>query len=170
MAHPYPQAGHSGHLARHDGMESGHRSDPYREPGKVEEPSVCPDCGASVHAGRWTWQPAQPGAASHRCPACRRTQDGMPAGELTLEGPFLTAHEEEILRLLDHPESRIRREHPLERRMAMRNEADQERMVLSFTGTHVTHGVAAALLSAFAGEMQAAWPEGGAPLQIRWSR
>lgn len=160
MAHPYPRTGGSGHLARHDGMEVGHRSDPYREEGKVAEPSVCPDCGASVHGGRWTWQPASPGAASHRCPACRRIQDRMPAGELTLEGPFLAAHEEEILQLLDHTETRIRQEHPLERQMAMQRDADQGRTVVSFTGAHVTHGVAEALLAAFSGEMQAAWPEG----------
>jgi hypothetical protein len=41
---------------------------------------------------------------------------------------------------------------------------------VSFTGTHITHGVAQALLGAFAGEMHASWPEGGAPMRIHWSR
>ncbi len=169
MSSPFTQAG-GAHLARHDGMETGHRSDPYRETGKFPEPSVCPDCGATVHAGRWTWQPAAPGAASHRCPACRRIQDEQPAGELTLEGAFLAAHQEEILRLLSNTESRFRQEHPLERRMAMEQDAGGERLVLRFTGSHVTHGVAQALLAAYAGSLEADWPEGGAPLRVRWSR
>ena len=54
--------------------------------------------------------------------------------------------------------------------MAMDQDPGGERLVLTFTGTHVTHGVAQALLGAYAGTLQADWPEGGAPLRVRWSR
>lgn len=169
MAIPSPSTG-GVHLPRHDGMEAGHRSDPYREEGQPAQPTVCPDCGATVRGGRWTWQPAEPGAKTHRCPACRRIRDRGPAGELTLHGPFFAAHEEEILQLLHHTEARFRDEHPLERRMTLQRDPAHGGLVVTFTGTHVTHGVATALLDAFAGTMAADWPEGGAPLRVRWSR
>ena len=169
MAIPSPRSG-GVHLPRHDGMEAGHRSDPYREEGLPVQPSVCPDCGASVHRGRWSWRAAEPGAKPHRCPACRRIHYRMPAGELSLGGSFLAAHDEEILRLLDHTETRFRQEHPLERRMALQADPAHGRVLVTYTGTHVTHGVAVALLDAFAGTMEADWPEGGAPLRVRWSR
>jgi hypothetical protein len=169
MAIPSPKSG-GVHLPRHDGMEAGHRSDPYREEGCPAQPCVCPDCGATVRGGRLTWQAAEPGAAAHRCPACRRIHDRMPAGEIRLDGAFLADHEPEILQLLHHTEARFRDEHPLERRMTLERDPAHGRMLLSFTGTHITHGVAAALLGAFGGRLEADWPEGGAPLRVRWSR
>ena len=41
MSSPFTQAG-GAHLARHDGMETGHRSDPYRETGKLPEAQRLP--------------------------------------------------------------------------------------------------------------------------------
>jgi hypothetical protein len=169
MATPLHRSGAS-HLPRHDGMEPGHRSDPYRDSAKLQETTSCPDCGASIHEGRWTWEPVAVGAASHRCPACQRLHDRRPAGELTLEGPFLAEHEEEILHLVNHTEAHIRQEHPLERLMAIEKDPEGDRTVVSFTGTHVTHGVAEALLGAFSGVMEATYPEAGSLLRVRWSR
>lgn len=71
--------------------------DPYQSKSKLPDPTVCPHCGAVYHEGRWTWmaRPAQAHAAL--CPACRRIRDAYPAGFLTVRGPFLQAHKQEIL-------------------------------------------------------------------------
>jgi hypothetical protein len=169
MTHPSPRASAS-HLPRHDGMESGHRMDPYRDTGKLQEPTTCPDCHASVHGGRWTWQTPVAGAEEHRCPACQRIHDRVPAGEIRLDGSFLAEHEDEILRLVNHTEARIKAEHPLERLIAMEKEPDRGEVVVTFTGTHVTHGVGEALRSAFGGLEDTTYPEGGSLLRIHWSR
>lgn len=158
------------HLPRHDGMEAGHHSDPYLQRQKVTEPSTCPDCQASFHDGRWTWDPPIPDAASHRCPACERIRDQVPAGELTLSGAFLSLHAEEVMRLVNNTELRIRSEHPLERLMNTSGDPTTGEVVLRFTGIHATHGVGAALEKAFGGELTAPYPDAGSPMHASWRR
>ena len=52
--------------------------DTYKAKGKLPEPARCPDCGATYHRGRWTWEPAPAGFHEHLCPACQRTRDKFP--------------------------------------------------------------------------------------------
>ena len=66
--------------------------DPYKARLKLPEPTVCPDCGAVFHEGRWCWA-ARPAAAHEElCQACRRARDRYPAGELTITGDFVSTH------------------------------------------------------------------------------
>ncbi|CAK6688603.1 BCAM0308 family protein [Synechococcus sp. CCY9201] len=160
----------SSHAARHDGMESGHTSDPYLQRHKPSEPSTCPDCQASYHDGRWSWDAPQPGAATHRCPACERIRDQAPGGELSLSGGFLAAHAEEVMRLVNNTELHIRQEHPLERLIDTSGDPASGEVLLRFTGIHATHGVAEALVHAFSGALDAPYPEAGAPMRARWQR
>ena len=60
-----------------------HEHDTYRLPGKLTEPTVCTECGALFHKGRWTWGARPPGAAEILCPACMRIRDKYPKGRLT---------------------------------------------------------------------------------------
>ena len=162
---PHPP---SEHPARREGLEQGHQADPYRLNRKFAEPSVCPDCQASYHQGHWTWQLPQPGAQKHRCPACARIRDRVPAGELTLSGAFVAENYDQLLALIDHTEAHIRAEHPLERLMAIATDDHHQQAVLTFTGTHGTHGVAEAIRAAFGGELAAPYPEGSTPLRVQW--
>jgi hypothetical protein len=151
-------------------MEEGHRTDPYRADAKLAEGTSCPDCGATVAEGRWTWNLADAEAPQQRCPACRRIHDRVPAGQLTLSGDFLSAHASEILNLLSNTEERIREAHPLERMIELDGDPADGEVVMTFTGTHITHGMANALQHAFEGTMDAPYAEGGSLLQIRWTR
>jgi hypothetical protein len=151
-------------------MEEAQRTDPYRADAKLPEGTSCPDCGASVVQGRWTWNPAAADAAQQRCPACQRIHDRVPAGTLTLSGDFLSSHGSEILNLLSNTAQRIRQDHPLERMIDLDGDPSDGEVVMTFTGTHITHGMANALRHAFEGTMEAPYTEGDTPLQIHWRR
>jgi len=94
------------HQPRRDRVYEERVTDPYRARGKWPEPTTCPECGAIFHHGHWQWGTAMPEAEQHLCPACWRTRDRMPAGELTLGGAFFADHRPEILNLIHHTESR----------------------------------------------------------------
>jgi hypothetical protein len=160
----------SQHPARREGLAEGHQADPYRLNRKFAEPTTCPDCLASYHQGHWSWAEPSPGAQHHRCPACARIRDRVPAGELRLSGPFGAQQYGQILALIDNTEAHIRAEHPLERLMAIDPDQPDGEVLLTFTGTHGTHGVAEAIHHAFGGDLEAEYPEGSTPLRIQWRR
>lgn len=158
------------HQPRHDGMESGHHSDPYQQRHKPSQPSTCPDCQATFHQGRWTWEAPEAGAASHRCPACERIRDGVPAGELRLSGRFLTEHAEEVMQLVSNTEDHIRQEHALERLIDSSGDPSSGEVLLRFTGIHATHGLGEALVHAFGGTLEAPFADAGSPMRASWQR
>jgi hypothetical protein len=63
-----------------------HRIDPYQSSTKPVEGTVCPDCGAAFHAGRWQWGVELTDIHEALCPACRRIRDDYPAGVVDLAG------------------------------------------------------------------------------------
>ena len=173
---------HGAHVPRQDGLNTeAQRGDPYRAGGKIPEPAVCPECQASFRQGRWSWEPAEAGATPHRCPACERIRDGMPAGQLTLSGAFLDRHSEEIMRLVNNTEEQVRLEHPMERLIAVDtggaglaggSEAGGagSTVELAFTGIHITHAVGKAIEAAYGGSLEAPYGEAGTLLRSHWHR
>ncbi len=153
---------------RRDRMDEERVSDPYRARGKWPEPTACPGCGAIFHHGRWQWGAAPQGAERHLCPACQRIRDRVPAGQLTLSGKFFAAHREEILHLVHHAESKERAEHPLERIMDIKEEADHT--VITFTDLHLVHGIGEALHHAYHGELDSHYTDEDGLLRVAWSR
>jgi len=156
------------HQPRRDRMDAERVSDPYRARGKWPEPATCPECGAIVHHGHWQWGTAMPGAEKHLCPACQRVRDRVPAGQLTLSGKFFTEHRDEILHLVRHAEVKAKAEHPLERIMDIKHEGDQT--VVTFTDSHLVHGVGEALHHAYHGELDSRYTDEGDLLRVTWSR
>jgi hypothetical protein len=156
------------HQPRRDRMDAERVSDPYRARGKWPEPTTCPECGAIVHHGQWRWGKAAPEAEQHLCPACQRIHDRVPAGQLTLSGEFFAEHREEILHLVRHTESKARSEHPLERIMDIKEEAGHT--VVTFTDSHLVHGIGEALRHAFHGKLDSRYTDEDDLLRVAWSR
>jgi hypothetical protein len=156
------------HKPRRDRMDAERVSDPYRARGKWKEPTACPECGAVFQHGHWQWGTATPDAEQHLCPACQRIRDRVPAGQLTLSGPFFADHREEILSLVRHTESRARAEHPLERIIETRDAAGET--LITFTDGHLAHGVGEALRHAYHGELDSRYTDEGDLLRVSWQR
>lgn len=153
---------------RRDRMDAERVSDPYRARGKWPEPTACPECRAIFRDGRWQWGVAEPGAAHHLCPACQRIRDRVPAGQLTLSGGFFAAHREEIMHLVRNTEAKAKAEHPLERIIDIKDEAAHT--VITFTDSHLVHGIGEALHHAYHGELDSHYTEESDLLRIAWSR
>lgn len=149
-------------------MDEEHVTDPYRARGKWPEPTTCPMCGAIFHHGRWQWGEAAQGAGQHLCPACQRTRDRVPAGQLTLSGEFFSKHRSEIMSLIHNAESKARAEHPLERIMNI--EEEEDRTVITFTDAHLVHGIGEALRHAYQGGLDSRYTDEGDLLRVSWSR
>lgn len=157
-----------GNLSRHDRLLQEREHDPYHAKLKLKEPTVCPECGAVFHKGRWSWAEVPAGAHKTLCPACLRIHDEIPAAFLTLQGAFLSGHREELLHLARHLEQRERAEHPLKRIMAVAESAGEIR--LSFTEAHLARNIGEALRDAYKGELDFHYADADIMLRVTWTR
>jgi len=153
---------------RHDRLLQELEHDPYHSKLKISEPTVCPDCSAVYSHGRWSWGETPPGAHSHRCPACQRVHDRVPAAFLTLRGEFFAAHREEIMGLIHNYEEREKREHPLKRIMGI--EELETGTVITFTDAHLARGIGKAIHDAYEGEIDYQYTKEEIMLRVVWER
>jgi hypothetical protein len=143
--------------------------DPYRTSRKAKAPARCAECGAMYREGRWRWERIMPPpATSLTCPACRRTRDGVPAGEVTLRGAFYAEHADELLRLVRHVAKAERAEHPLHRIMTIRR--DGTAATITTTDIHLPRRIGHALESAWDGTLATHYDEAGYFARIAWER
>lgn len=142
--------------------------DPYQIRGKLQEPSVCPDCGAVYHLGRWQWLEPPIAAAHPRCPACQRIHDELPAGYLTLEGEYVSAHQAELLNLVRNLETHAKAEHPLKRIMAIEESAGQ--ITITTTDIHLPREIGEALHAAYKGTLDFHYNPAEYLLRVSWRR
>ncbi len=142
--------------------------DPYRERYKPREPAVCPICDVVFEHGHWQWKPRPTDSEEHICPACHRIQDHMPAGYVTLTGPFFAAHREPILQLVRNEESRAKAEHPMERIMQV--ESQGEDTIVQTTDIHLAKRIGDALYHAYRGELDTRYSRDEFLVRIYWSR
>jgi hypothetical protein len=127
---------------------------------------ACPVCHAVRRAGRWQWQPGPAAEGDTLCPACQRIRDGVPAGELILQGEYLRGHRRELMEMVQSIAARNEAEHALERLMAI----DEGPLAIRLTATdaRLVRSIANALQRTFQGRIQAR-PEPGL-LRVSWRR
>lgn len=142
--------------------------DPYHSKQKLHEPSVCSECGAVFHKGRWSWDEPTPGAHEVLCPADQRIRDRVPAGILTLSGEFLAQHKDEIMNLIRNKAEQEGKEHPLKRIMDM--EEQEGELVITFTDAHLPRGIGEALHRAYEGELDYEYTKEDIMLRVSWHR
>ncbi len=149
-----------------DRLMLGDRDDAYERQGKPSEPTECPQCHAVFHHGHWTWEHAPENAHRTLCPACRRAKDHYPAGFVTLEGPFFTAHMDEIMRLIHNIEEREKGEHPLKRIMSL--EKQDGSVTVTTTDVHLARGIGDAVQRAYQGDLEFQYNDSERMLRVHW--
>jgi NMD protein affecting ribosome stability and mRNA decay len=160
------------HPVRRDQLRQEREHDSYKRRAKPPEPSVCPDCGAIFHTGRWQWGLPNPESNEVLCPACERTRDQFPAGFVEVGGPFFKEHRDEILALVSHHAERAKAEHPLARIMNMEkgDEGESEAISITTTDIHLARDLGEALHHAYHGELEFYYNDAENLLRVHWWR
>jgi NMD protein affecting ribosome stability and mRNA decay len=139
--------------------------DPYApqvDPGEV---AVCTDCHALYQRRHWFYdeemyfyQSNQPETHKVLCPACQKIRDRYAEGQVTLRpSTFLTAHKEEILRLIRNEEERARGTNPLERIIEITD--SPEGITVTTTNEKMAQRIGRAVKSAYQGETSYRWSD-----------
>ncbi len=145
-----------------------HEHDTYKLQHKLSEPSVCPDCGAVFHAGRWQWGARPSGAAEVVCAACHRVRDHFPAGFVHIGGQFFRDHRDDLTALIRHHEERSKAEHPLKRIIAV--EDTEDGVLVTTTDIHLAREIGEALHHAYQGELEFHYNDAEKLLRVHWQR
>jgi len=156
-------------LQRTDRRIREHETDTYGSKGKLPDPTACPECRALYRDGRWTWGSPPVDAHPSKCPACRRIEDGYPAGVVVVEGEFVAAHREELESRIRHVEERERAEHPLKRIIEI-VDRDAGGFEVSTTDARLARGIGAALHAAYQGEVEYVFAEADGLTRVHWRR
>lgn len=141
--------------------------DPYKADRKLQDPTRCPQCGAVFSNGRWRWTDAS-GAVEALCPACHRTNDRYPAGEIILSGSFVATHGDEVLGLIRNVEEAEKQEHALNRIMDI--EQREQDVLVTTTDIHLPRRIGHALEDAWDGELSTHYDEEGYFARVTWRR
>lgn len=144
------------------------RHDPYQATQKCTEPTACPKCGLVFQRGRWQRGTAPSGAHATACPACRRSADKLPAGFITITGPFVSEHRADLLGLVRNEAEREGQEHPLHRVMAI--DEGEDAIVITTTDLHLPRRIGRALVRAYDGQLEFQHTQDEYMLRVRWSR
>lgn len=145
-----------------------HVDDPYQARQKPKEPTLCPQCGAVFHDGRWCWISAPGEAGKDLCPACRRINDKYPAGILTLTGAFVGSHKAEILQLARNQEEQEKQEHPMNRIASVVERPD--RIEIATTDIHSPRRIGEALRRAYHGALAIHYERERYFVRVEWRR
>jgi len=143
-----------------------HILDPYQSQQKLSEPTVCPQCGAVYHNGRWQWASRSEAGLETLCSACRRINDKFPAGIITFHGSFGPQQAKEIVHLSRHQEEAEKSEHPLNRIISI--DQDMQGIVIQTTDIHLPRRIAKAAKRAFHGSLEEHFDERGYFVRIDW--
>ena len=154
------------HPIRHDRLIQEKVHDTYKAKHKLPEPTVCPQCKAIFHDGRWCWGDLPQAAHHELCPACHRLNDNFPAGFVSLKGQFFVTHRDEIMHLINREEQRERKEHPLKR--IMKVEEQNDHMLVTTTDIHLARGIGEAIHRAYRGDLEFHYNQEENLLRVNW--
>ena len=150
-------------------VQSANDEDPYRTTAKPPEGTRCPTCKASFHGGRWTWNAAEKNALELMCPACHRIADRFPAGYVSMKGPFVKEHRDEIVKLIQSLEKKEKAAKPLQRLMTIEDKRDGSTEVTT-TDSVLARGIAEALHETYKGDLKLRYSRDENLLRATWKR
>jgi NMD protein affecting ribosome stability and mRNA decay len=153
----------------------GSETDSYLAKGAPGKMVVCHGCHAISAGRRWYQDEAvyakllKAGTVKEVfCPACEKIRDGYPSGQVTLKGPFLAEHQDEILRIITNEEKRARGLNPLHRIMSLREENGQ--LEIMTTDEKLAQRIGRELRKACGGTVAYGWSHDNKFLRVQWER
>ncbi|MBJ6726953.1 BCAM0308 family protein [Geomesophilobacter sediminis] len=155
--------------AEEKGLRTVRAPDAYLPGEGRKEGSLCRGCGIVYRNKRWQLEPTR-GAISCEvlCPACQRIEDHNPGGVVTLSGPYLAAHKEEILNTVRHMESKSRTKNPLGRIMDITEE--DGRVVVTTTEDKLAQKLGREVFKSQRGELHYQWSHENNLVRVEWMR
>lgn len=149
-------------------------TDPYITDECLPENTECKRCGSVYAAGRWYLKDQAPEMKSEApvhqtiCPACRKQQDKLPGGVLTLSGTFIARHKDEILNLVRNQSSKAQNVNPLERIIDL--ESSDDEITVITTNEKLAQRIGRALHRAYDGEIEYQFGEDTKLARVNWRR
>ncbi len=152
------------------------QSDPYRDDLSLPEPSLCERCQAVWRKGKWSLDPEVRKEAlrfkkPHKvlCPACRRAEDGYPAGMLYLKGAFLFSHKDEILNRIKNEEAAALVKNPLDRIIRLEDKGE-EGILVETASDRLATKLGKVVAKAFGGDLSIRFSEREKLVRVYWNR
>lgn len=149
--------------------------DPYQPRLAPGEVAACTECRALYQRRHWFFdadaymrETMQPTTRMVLCPACQKIRDRYAEGQVTLHAsPFLTAHKDEVLRLVRNEEERAKGINPLERIVELK-ESDNE-IIVTTTNEKLAQRIGRTLKHSFQGTTTYHWSDPKF-LSVEWTR
>lgn len=152
------------------GQMAGRNLEPHPPKGSLMDGSVCKGCGIVYRNKRWQLEnvPRAEQGEEILCPACQRIQGDRPAGVVTLSGPYLAQHKEEILNSLKQHEAKHRDKNPLGRIMQIKEEDGQ--LIITTTDDKLAQKIGREIYKSQKGELQYQWSHDQRMVRVNWMR
>lgn len=143
--------------------------EPYLPKRGLQEGTTCKGCGIIYHNKRWQMETAGlPHNAETLCPACQRMEDHNPAGVVTLSGPYLASHKEEILNTISQEEAKHRQKNPLGRIMEISD--DHGEITVTTTEDKLAQKLGREIYKSQRGELHYKWSHEQRMVRVEWNR
>jgi len=148
----------------------------HRPPRAPSEPRVCGTCGAVYRKRRWVTadtaglpEGGEAPPVVTTCPACRKIAANTPSGFVYLSGSYLTAHHDEIVRLLQGEARRAAEDNPTGRIIAWEHPSEGQLLVTTTT-EHLAQRLGQALGKACAGDLRYDFSHENKLARVYWHR
>jgi NMD protein affecting ribosome stability and mRNA decay len=151
------------------GQRAARSTDVYMPKRGLPEGASCKGCGITYHNKRWqTEAVAGTGSCQVLCPACQRMEDHNPAGVVTLSGPYLAAHKEEILNTIKVEEAKSREKNPMGRIMEIKEEDGE--VTVTTTEDKLAQKLGREVYKSQKGELHYKWSHEQRIVRVEWMR
>lgn len=154
-----------------------HEAGRHRPARAPAEPRICGTCGAVYRGRRWVRAAGGPvpvsttGAPAEvtTCPGCRRVATHAASGFLYLTGAFVTAHCDEIERLVKAEARRVLDDNPTARIIAWETMPEGP-LVVTTTTEHLAERLGHALEKAYDGDVRFDFSHENKLARVYWHR
>ena len=150
------------------GLRSVRSLDAYLPKRGLPEGAICRGCGLSYRNKRWQSERLEETSCEVLCPACQRMEDNNPGGVVTLSGPYLASHKEEILNAIKQEEAKSREKNPIGRIMEIKDE--EGTITVTTTEDKLAQRLGREVYKSQKGELHYQWSHDQHMVRVEWMR